>query len=506
MGRWRAGRSKRWTVGAVLLSILSALPLSAQCPDGSPPPCRKQSRTPSAPPARSVAVLYFQSLSPDTNDAYLADGLTEELIDRLGRIARLVVRSRQAVLRFRGRTADDPASLGRDLNATYLVTGRVRRAGGHLRVAAELLQASTGTHLWGDRYDYNDTDIFSLEADVARDVASAIAGRLLSAERAAVVTRPPLTIEAHILYLRGRYEFTRGTPAALRRAADYFKRAIGADSMYAAAWAGLADALNFLATYEAPRGLALDMKRAATQAVRLDPSSAEAHTTLGSIQLWFDWDLPAAEASFRLAQSLNPNCGPAYAWYSWVPLTLGHSEEAIAAVRRAQEINPLDFETWAWLSLWSVGRLEVVIQETRSALSMDSTNLGAHFFLGSALVQSGQPQEGLGHLRRAVALDSTNPVLLANLGHWTARMGMTEEAHDIIRLLSEKAENQWVGPVFFAAVHAGLGQADSTFAWLERGYQDREDFMLSLPWHPWWDPIRPDPRFNALLRRMRLMS
>ena len=493
----------------LLLSVGPTVrPSAAQCPDGSPPPCRSATvrATPPLPlpPPNSVAVLYFENLSPDTADAYLADALTEELINRLGRIERLVVRSRQAAQRFRARTGDDPAALGRALNVAYLVSGRVRHKGRQVFVGVELVRATTGTHLWGNNWNRSDEDLVAIEADIARDVASAIAGRLLPAERSAVTRRPAVDLQAYTLYLRGRFEFNRFTPAGFRSAVDYFTRAIAADSMYAPAYAGLADAYNWLADYEPPRRLLPQMKAAALRALELDPTSAEAHVALGNIQLFFEWDPRAAEASFQRAHALAPQYAPAY-WTEAVALgALRRQEEAVEAATRAHELDPLVYGTVLSGVLTVARRYDAASEVARRELEIDSTNAMAHFDLGTAFMNRGLEAEGLAHLRRAVALSAGRTYMLASFAHWAARTGAIEEARAALGELTRLAAQQWVMPTYFAEVYAGLGEIDSAFAWLERGLEDRPAAMLSLLWSVEWDPLRLDPRFPALLRRMGL--
>ncbi len=281
MNKWKLATLEGWKVVGFLsaLSIFPTFELSAQCPDGSPLPCRVQP-TRVAPPPNSVAVLYFDNLSRDTTDAYLADGLTEEVINRLGRVLRLTVKSREAVWRFRGQQARDPAVVGRGLNVTYLVSGSFRRVGGRLRVAAELVRAATGDRLWGNRYERAEHELFELEDDVVAAVATAVVGRLLPAERASLTTRPATNLEAYTQYLKGRFEIERGTEQGHRAAVDYFRRAIALDSAFGRAFAGLADAYNLLADFEPPRNLLTNMRAAAERATTLEAGSGEALTSL----------------------------------------------------------------------------------------------------------------------------------------------------------------------------------------------------------------------------------
>ncbi len=345
----RGGRSDARTVArriglaSILLRTGLTVRLSAlQCPDGSPPPCRAAApRAVPAPPPNSVAVLYFDNLSRDTADAYLADGLTEELIVRLGQIGRLAVKSRSAAQRFRGRRADDPAALGRVLGVAYLVNGSVRRAGTRLRVTVNLVRASSGLQLWGEQYDRENADVLAIEEDVARAVATAIAGRLLPGERASLAARPTREPTAYDHFLRGNYALAQRNPRALARAIAEYEAAARLDPGFAAAlartayayglyldWAweypgvpaesvlargfGAADralredstasdawmAIGYLRTFRHPRTFE-NAKAAFERAIALDPRNAEAHHQFGSILRWLGEDAAAAETFAR---------------------------------------------------------------------------------------------------------------------------------------------------------------------------------------------------------------
>ena len=244
------------------------------------------------------------------------------------------------------------------------------------------------------------------------------------------------------------------------------------------------------------------MKAAALRALELDPTSPEAHTALGNIQLWFAWDPRAADTSFRRALANNPRYAPAYASDATALVALGRNEEAVMAATRAQDLDPL-FPGVAG-DLINAGHPDVAIRNAGAQLLLDSTDANAHFLLGQALLQLDKIEEGIEHLRRAVGLSHRVPYMAASLGHWEARVGRSGAARSILNELTQRAEQIWVMPIYFAEVYAGLGDSDSAFAWLERGLEDRAATMMSLTWSREWDSIRADPRFSALLRRMGL--
>lgn len=328
-------------VGLVLCAG-AAVPALAQCPDGSPPPCAGARA--SAPPANSVAVLYFESRSGDTNDLALAEGLTEEIISRLSGIERLTVRSRYLVRRYRG-ALEDPAAAGRSLSVTYLVSGTIRRSGGRLRVNAELVRAATGAQVWGQQFDQAGGDVFAIQEEVARDVATGIVGRLLPAETRAVAARPTASAEAFDAYTLGRFYWNKRTAPDLVRAAQQFERAIRLDSGYAQAWSGLADSyvLFIPQEYDVP-GINPDSiltlaEQAARRAIALAPRLGEAYASLGEI---LDFRGRSAEAgrAFEQGVALSPRYPTAHQWYSYWLLGQGRWDEGVRAMERAKELDP----------------------------------------------------------------------------------------------------------------------------------------------------------------------
>jgi TolB-like protein len=295
--------------------------LSGQCPDGSPPPCGRAAARPTVPPT-SLAVLYFENASRDTADAYLAEGITEEIISRLSEVARLQVKSRYQVRRYRTDTTGDAAEIGRQLAVARIVTGSVRRAGNRLRVTAEMVRTATGDVVWSERYDRPDTDVLSLQEDLASAVATAVTGRLLPAERAVLAAQPTRNPAAYDAYLLGRFYWNKRTAADLVAAAAHFEQAIRADSSYAQAWSGLADAyvLFLPAEYDVP-GINADSiltlaEHAARRALALAPQLGEAYASLGEI-LEYRMQWVEARVAFERGVALSPLYPTAHLWYGY---------------------------------------------------------------------------------------------------------------------------------------------------------------------------------------------
>ncbi len=333
------------TALALVCAAVPAVPALAQCPDGTPPPCRG-ARVAAAPTANSVAVLYFEARSTDTSDLALADGISEEIINRLSGMERLTVRSRYLVRRYRGSAVEDPAAVGRTVNATYLVTGSVRRAGGRLRVSAELVRAANGAQVWARQFDQAGDDVFAIQEAVAREVATGIVGRLLPAESRVLAARPTASAEAYDAYVLGRFYWNKRTAPDLVRAAEFFQRAIRADSGFAQAWSGLADSyvLFIPQEYDVP-GINPDSiltlaEAAARRAIAIAPRLGEAWTSLGEILDYRDRRVEAGRA-FEQGVALSPGYATAHQWYSYHLMGEGRWDDAVREMERARELDPL---------------------------------------------------------------------------------------------------------------------------------------------------------------------
>ena len=336
-----------FSVWAALMLVVA--PLDAQCPDGSPPPChRVDSRITNAP--AGVAVLYFENASHDSADAYLADGLTEEIISRLSQVARLQVKSRYQVRRYRTEATENTKDIGRELAVARIVTGSVRRGGNRVRVTAEMVRTETGDVVWSERYDRPDTDVLSLQEDLASAVATAITGRLLPAERQVLAAQPTRNPAAYDAYLLGRFYWNKRTAADLVAAASHFERAIRADSNYAQAWSGLADCyvLFLPSEYDVP-GINPDSilnlaEHAARRALALAPQLGEAFASLGEI-LEYRLKWVEAREAFERGVALSPLYPTAHLWYAYDLEIWNRWDDAVREMERAKQLDPLSVVT-----------------------------------------------------------------------------------------------------------------------------------------------------------------
>ncbi|MGH7548877.1 MAG: tetratricopeptide repeat protein [Gemmatimonadales bacterium] len=508
----------RWVLIALALSAGPLVRLSAvvQCPDGSPPPCRAPAaRTTPAPP-NSVAVLYFENLSRDTADAYLADGLTEQFIERLAQIERLVVKSRNAVRRYRGTAPASPAALGRALGATYLVSGNVRRARNRLRVTVELERAASGVRLWGQHYDRADVDLLAIEEEIARAVASAIAGRLLQREQASLGYTPTRSPRAYDHLLRGNYHLAQRTPRAATRAiAEYEASArIDSDFIEAHARVGYGYALFLDWGWEFPglsaeslyaRGLA-----AARHALRVDSTVADGWMALGYLRKVDDpRTYEGAKEAFKQAVALDPRSAEAWHQYGSTLRELGDDSGAIAASLQALALEPGRSITLHQLASVSTNR-----REFERALCWLDSALAVDPGFSFGYVSRSRVHRLLGQLPAAKADAETARRLAGDyrlpadavLASVKALLGDTVTAQTLTEhLLAEAAHPDYLTPFeagFVGMAFLALGSQDQALTQLERARPRGASLWFVLQW-PEFDVLRPDPRFQRLVEESR---
>jgi len=457
---------------------------------------------------RSIAVLPLANLSPDKEDAYFADGMTDELTDALGRVEGLRVAARVSAFAFKG----VPVSL-RDvheqLHVATVLDGSVRKAGDRLRVMVELVRTRDGRRLWSETYDRGVTDVFTVQAEVARAVTGALQLDLAGAADARMSSLPTEDLEAYKLYLKGRsysYSFRREERA---RAVEFFALAVARDSDYARAWAGLADGYSLMTDFVAPREMPAVRERAriaALRAVSLDSTLAEAQAALGDIQYYFDWDWLPAERSLRRAIALDPNEALTHRWYAELLMILGRYPEVVTHAELAERLDPLNpfmvFGTvWAYTATRQYGR---AVDAALRWVELDSTSSPAYLFLGRSQLLAGRPREALASLEHAAGLAKGGPHPRLELAYFYAATGQRDKARRILSGVERSPSRAYPPSTDFAAVYAALGDLDGAMTWLERGYTEHGNDMPYLAVMPWLDPLRHDPRFVQLQRRMRI--
>jgi serine/threonine protein kinase/Flp pilus assembly protein TadD len=455
----------------------------------------------------SLAVLPFVNASGDPNTEYLSEGITESLINSLSQLPNFRVIARTTAFRYKGREVD-PQKVGRELRVRAILTGKVVQRGDSLNVQADLVDVEEGSQLWGQRYNRRLSDIFAVQEEIAKEISEKLRLKLTGEEKQRLAKRYTENTEAYEYYIRGRYHWNRRTPESLQKGIEYFERAIEKDPAYALAYAGLADSYFVLPFYAGtlPREAFEKAKAAAGKALALDDSLAEAHNSLAVVLQLTDWDWEAAEREHRRAIQLNPSHATAHHWYALCLVRLGRLDEAIAEIRRAREMDPLSLivnADSAWV-LYLARRYDQAVEGYRKTLEMDPNFFPAQRHVGMACVQLGQHQQAISEFQKALKLSPGDTFALGQLGHACALAGQKSEAIRILNALKERSRRGYVSAYDLAAVTTGLGDKDQALAWLEKAYQDRAQWLFYAKVEPWMDPLRSDPRFQDLLRRMRL--
>ena len=460
-------------------------------------------------PAKSIAILPFENLSRDPDNAYFTEGIQDEILARLAKIADLKVISRTSTQRYKS-SPDDLPQIAKRLGVSNILEGSVQKTADRVRVTVQLIHAPTDAHLWGETYDRNLTDVFAAESDIARAIAATLQAKLTGSEQNALAARPTENTEAHQLYLRGRYFWNKRTGADLKKSIDYFNQAIAKDPNYALAYAGLADAYVLLPAYAeaSPKDSLPQAKAAAAKALELDSTLGEAHATLANALVAYDLNLAEANREFRRAIELNPNYATAHQWYAESGLVpLGQFDDAIAEARRALELDPLSLVINADLgtTLTSARRYDQAIEQLRKTAEMDPGFYYVHWTLGNALELKGRNEEAIAEYKKAIALND-DPLPPALLGHLYAKIGRKDEALAILRQLRELRESskqRYVSPYNLALIHIGLGEKDEAIQLLEETYEERDGYNIAfLKVEPMLDPLRGDPRFEALVQKV----
>jgi TolB-like protein/DNA-binding SARP family transcriptional activator/Tfp pilus assembly protein PilF len=456
----------------------------------------------------SIAVLPFLDLSPDSSRRYLADGMTEQLIDALAQTGALRVAARTAAFRFRGAARVD--SIGRELRVANVVEGSVRVAGDRIRVTAQLIDAVSGYHRWSRSYDRALGDVLDVQEDIGRAIVSALAGELATAGRRGRAERPTRDAEAYDLYLRGRHLWRRRSEPALVAAIADFERAIARDSSFALAWVGLADAYAVLPGSSAvPSTEMLPRARAAlARALELDSTLVDAHVSLAGLMA-SDWDWPGATRHLARAVTLAPGNGTAHQWYGESLIVLGRTDEAIAEMRRALLLDPgsaIVGSELGWFLL-TAHRYADAVTQFRQTIAVDSGFSHAYEGLGSTYREIGRLDDAVAAMRRATALSGSSGSgarARGYLGHALALAGHRQAARRVLDSLRSPADGIAASAWAIAAVHTGLGDRDSALVWLDLAYQARDPGMAYVGIDPIFATLRADRRFVALLGRMGL--
>jgi len=489
------------TLTLALLPVCPTARLTAQCPDGSPPPCRSARSALAAPAPNSVAVLYFDNLSRDTANAYLADGLTEELIVRLSQVQRIEVKSRFESQRVRSGGAIDPHTLGRAMRSAYLVSGSLQQAGQRVRLSVSLIRTSTGSQVWANVYDRSGADVLQIQSDIATEVARAITGQLLPAEQASLRRRPTNDPVAYDFYLRGISAANSLSEEGLRTGLSLLDRALARDSNFADAWSQQANIWLFLAdSYIEGRVAYANVRTAAEHALRLDSTQALAWANLTLAAISLDYDSTEALRMARRAVALDPRSPIAHGALGMAADLAGHVEEGARQGRLAFEADTLSAQgAMIFFSLQQNARrtdtLAAMLPRMRLALPAEDIN----------------QIEGWPRFMRGDATGAAQRFTWPWFGGWYAgerikalvTLGRRGEAQATMDSMLTEYRRGYFNAFVIAKGYAALGEADSAFAWLDRAIEQRTHWRMFTPWDTVLEPLRSDPRFAALLSRMR---
>ncbi len=455
---------------------------------------------------KSIAVLPFDSLSSDPDNAFFAEGVQDEILTRLAKVADLKVIARTSTQKFKN-APENLTDIAKQLGVMHILEGSVQKANGQVRVNVQLINGLTNAHLWAEIYDRKLTDIFAVESDIARTIADTLQARLTGSEKDAMSKKPTANPQAYELYLKGRFFWNKRTAPELRQSIDYFRQATALDPNYAQAYAAEAQAWVILPAYNggAPKECGPPAEAAIKKALALDETSSDAHTALGNLRSVYEFNFGDAKKEYERALELNPNDSTAHHWYaSDVLAALGESEREIAEMERARELDPLSLviNTNLGVAFMHAGDWDKAISQLRNTLEMNGSFYFARWSLGSALEGKGELSAAMAEYEKAMA-SSDDPIAPAYSGHLNGKLGRHDEAIKILRKLEEKSRSEYVDPYYLAIVYLGLGQREQALSYLEKSYDDRNGNNLEyIRIDPFLDPLRGDPRFEALAEKI----
>ena len=456
---------------------------------------------------RSLAVLPLESLSSDASQDYFADGMTDELISDLGQISALRVISRTSVMAYKHARKPLP-EIARELNVDAVVEGTVLRSGDRVRITAQLIEASSDKHLWSQSYEGELQDTLALQNQVARAIAEQIRINVNPQEQAALKDIKVVNPQAYESFLKGRYFWNKRTADGLKVALAYFNQAIDEDPKYAQAYSGLADTYSLLGDWQyavmTPKEALPKAKAAAIKAVELESTLGETHNSLAFCLDGFDWNFDSAGKEFRRAIELNPGYATAHHWYAWHLSLLGRYDEAISEMRKAENLDPLSLIINADLAelLVLAHSYDESIRQSRKTIEMDPNFALAHNQLAQAYLRKHMNDEAIAELQKAAQLSEGSPTVMANLARAYAASGRRSEAMKLLSDLKKRSNSIYSHGSEIAVIYASLGDMDQAMNWLEKAYEER--FNPSVLLRPGFDPLRPDPRFEDLVRRIGL--
>jgi len=460
-------------------------------------------RTAIAESAPSIAVLPFVNLSNDPDNDYFCDGLAEELLNALAKIDDLKVAARTSAFSFKDRNVD-VGEIARTLNVNTILEGSVRMSMNRIRITAQLVNAGDGYHLWSERYDCELKDIFDVQDEITVAVVEALKVKLFGEEKNTVLKRHTRNPEAHEFYLRGLFYSQRFTHDGFQKATEGFRTAIDIDPHYALAYAGLANAYSELALFSfSPSEATPKAREAATKALALDDTLAEPHNSLAIIKMYFDWDYLGAEQEFKRAIALNPGSALIHQWYGWYLNLMGRFDKSLKEMRRAQELDPLSATINSGIGIlfhWS-RQPDRAIKQFQKVFELDPNYHIAVSVLAEAYVQKGDFASAIATIEK-IQQGEPDPFTLSTVGYVYAKSGDRDKALEILNEFEKRSNEEYVPALNFAQIYAGFGDNEQALAWLEKACDERAVWMTFLKVDLKFDPLRSDPRFQELLKKV----
>jgi TolB-like protein/Flp pilus assembly protein TadD len=457
-------------------------------------------------PQKSIAVLPFDNLSRDPDNAFFAEGVQDEILSRLAKVADLKVISRTSTQHFKSAPANLP-DIARQLGVTNILEGSVQKSADQVRVSVQLINALNDAHLWAEIYDRKLTDIFAVESDIAKTIADTLQAKLSGSEKIAMAKKPTEDSEAHELYLKGRFFWNKRTATDLRKSIEYFNQAIAKDPGYAQAYAALAQSWKLLPAFNggAPNDCFPQAEAAARKALALDDTSSTAHAALASLKGLNGFDYPGAIAEYERTLQLNPNDATARQWFANDTLAnVGQTEREIAELKRAVELDPLSLVINSNLGVAYIhaGRLDEAIAQLRKTVELDGTFYYARYNLAQALELKGLIPEATAEYQKTMSM-TEDPVPLGMLGRLYALHGQKDEALKILQRLRQNREQRYTAAYGLALIYVGLDNRNEAVNWLEQGYRDHDGFNIGpIRVDPLLAPLHGDPRFKALAEKI----
>jgi serine/threonine-protein kinase len=504
--RWRPAGRRYTQVMGLLLALLLLVAGGWLAVTSWRARSTRQGPAHTGPPLSSVLILPFADLSPQHDQEYFCDGITDELISALTKVEGLRVLSQASAFQFKGK-ADDLSRIAEQLQVGAVLRGSVRREDSRLRVTAQLIRAGDGAYLWSETFERAMKDLFAIQDEISRAVVQRLQVQL-AGERRRLVRPYTENQEAHNLYLQGRHYWNQRTEDGLNKSIESFERAVALDPKFALAYAALADSRALLASYglSPPRQIMPKAREAAVRALELDEGLGEAHASLAFVRFLYEWDWQGAEKAYKRASELNPGYAIMHHWYAGYLRAMGRLDEALAESRQAQALDPLSPAIGRDLGriFHCQRRYDQAIEQYRKTLELEPGFPSGYLHLGMAYAQKAMYPEAVAACQKARELRGANPLTLAGLGYCYGRWGKRDKAQELLVELKRLSAQKYVSAFDLALIHIGLDQKDEAFERLDKAREDRDGWLVWLNVDPVFDSLRPDPRFAALLKKVGL--